>query len=685
MMKDHILRNTFLVGLLADVVFSQQLQGATSYLPYSYLQPACLQALNTGVACPRILDYFAERGSTADEDATSALCVNSCLTSLNAARDTIVQACKADDTVVIDDVAYPATFFADSYLLAYEKACRKDRSYVVQASDTCNSVAASLGVSTYNLLTNNGLNVYCHDFNDTVGSELCVPETCELHTWRYNDTCAGVVSRNVDITIPRFLAWNANFNGLCGNAGGFDGFQVCVGPPGGFSSGSAPSDPVTTGTATAALPAPTNAASGTSRECGLWYTVQAGDTCGQVSVANSIALTDFYFLNPSLDVECTNLLLGSAYCVKAVGDIASYSGYTPSGGASITVPRATFSSVNTAIITATPVGYSFTQSLMPTASGTIEGCTDYSNHNASANRSGDCRYIAFAWQISTSQLIEWNPSLDSDLSICSLQDGRSYCVGQEGVVSDNTPTSCQPVDSSDILDGTISKCNCFASVKGYYSGDYLCGDLSSDYFITVDELTTWNTWLSTDCDSSLYKDLEYGCTRPVCVGVNTSAPVGTATSSPGGSLHPTRTTATVSLGPTASGVIAGCAMYHTVQSVDSCSNIETMYSVSFVQLHAWNPSIGDKCENLWLGYAYCVDGPVASGKPSSAADASAPAPTRSGTASNCKRFHEVVSGDSCAKIGEEYDVSFAQLYDWNPTIGSNCQNLWIGYAICVGS
>ena len=45
--------------------------------------------------------------------------------------------------------------------------------------------------------------------------------------------------------------------------------------------------------------------------------ISTGDTCSIVSIANSISLPDFYSLNPELDKDCTNLLLGYAYCVKA--------------------------------------------------------------------------------------------------------------------------------------------------------------------------------------------------------------------------------------------------------------------------------------------------------------------------------------------------------------------------------
>lgn len=51
---------------------------------------------------------------------------------------------------------------------------------------------------------------------------------------------------------------------------------------------------------------------------------------------------------------------------------------------------------------------------------------------------------------------------------------------------------------------------------------------------------------------------------------------------------------------------------------------------------------------------------------------------------NCNKFYDVQSGDSCAAIQSSYSITFAQLYSWNPAIGSNCQYLDVGDYICVG-
>lgn len=55
------------------------------------------------------------------------LCVTDCYTSLQSARAKIEATCTAEtDVIVYEDVAYPATFIADNYLLTYDVSCMKD-------------------------------------------------------------------------------------------------------------------------------------------------------------------------------------------------------------------------------------------------------------------------------------------------------------------------------------------------------------------------------------------------------------------------------------------------------------------------------------------------------------------------------------------------------------------------------
>jgi hypothetical protein len=173
-----------------------------------------------------------------------------------------------------------------------------------------------------------------------------------------------------------------------------------------------------------------------------------GDTCSLVSVANEISLADFYFLNPEIDANCTNLLLGESYCVAPVGSITTYASY-PITTPLFTVTPATFSSVDTSIPTATSdPGYIYTPTYYPTAPSTKADCATYRNYTDTTNIIFDttdtmitmlnsCKYVALAYQVTTDQLMEWNPSLSTNASTCALQPGYSYCV----LESDNSSKS----------------------------------------------------------------------------------------------------------------------------------------------------------------------------------------------------------------------------------------------------
>jgi LysM repeat protein len=116
---------------------------------------------------------------------------------------------------------------------------------------------------------------------------------------------------------------------------------------------------------------------------------------------------------------------------------------------------------------------------------------------------------------------------------------------------------------------------------------------------------------------------------------------------------------------------------YTIQSGDSCNTIETKYGITFARLNAWNPAIGDDCQSLSPGYSIYVS--VAS----TTTSITAAAPTQTGMTSSCAGLYAIKSGNGCVAIESTYDVTFAQLYAWNPAIGDDCQYLSPGYAICV--
>lgn len=150
--------------------------------------------------------------------------------------------------------------------------------------------------------------------------------------------------------------------------------------------------------------------------------VQASDYCAVISLKFSISLDDFYFLNPQVDNKCTNLWTKTSYCVKAVGNIGTYTEYpTPTASIPFTHPPTLGTFVPS------PVDG---PALKPTAPGTMENCFYYeSDFIDSLNLenipdANSCESWALSAKVTVRNLLEWNPSLSRDS--CELQSEFSY-------------------------------------------------------------------------------------------------------------------------------------------------------------------------------------------------------------------------------------------------------------------
>lgn len=88
-------------------------------------------------------------------------------------------------------------------------------------------------------------------------------------------------------------------------------------------------------------------------------------------------------------------------------------------------------------------------------------------------------------------------------------------------------------------------------------------------------MLAWNPWLTGDCGTELYANLDTSNFRAVCIGVDTSA---------------TTTTSSTPAAPTPTDTVAGCQKFYTVVSGDDCSTIETKFGITLAEFYAWNPS-----------------------------------------------------------------------------------------------
>ncbi|KAL7621054.1 hypothetical protein AAE478_008366 [Parahypoxylon ruwenzoriense] len=396
-------------------------------------------------------------------------------------------------------------------------ACTGGATYSIQDGDSCNSIAEANSVSTESLISLNGLDLAC-DAMPAAGTPICIPATCKIRELAITDTCESITAAE-SITIGQLLAWNPVISSGCANLNSWRGRFLCVSST--LGTVTVPDGDA----ATTAAPLPTNTQGQSNPVCGKWYTVQSDDGCATISLSFGISLTDFYFLNPQIDApNCTNLWLGYAYCVKAVGNIETYPGY------SVTAPSTTFTRPPPPAATTTAVVW---PSLLPRAAGTIDGCVNYEDAwdasvVAAVPDINSCETWASASDVTIAELMAWNPSLSAEN--CVFQSGKSYCIQKDETsttTSDSgssTPAPTPPTETAPSTTststtsgaeppaptqpGAITTCKVWHTVV---SGDG-CWAIAEEAGISLDDFYKWNPGVGSDC-SALW--LGYA----VCVGV----------------------------------------------------------------------------------------------------------------------------------------------------------------------
>ncbi|KZV98835.1 hypothetical protein EXIGLDRAFT_273250 [Exidia glandulosa HHB12029] len=393
--------------------------------------------------------------------------------------------------------------------------------------------------------------------------------------------------------------------------------------------------------------------------------------------------------NPQLDSTCSNIgtQAGKTICISAPGGA-----YVPS----MTIPPVTGSPTAIAI----PTGVIAPGSDRAICGGWYEVVA------------GDtCPQILSIFQITNDTFYELNPLVNEDCS--NLLAGFEYCVSVFGNTTttsafpDTTATGASllsiingdfPIGTGYVIAGpnmtivatTVLATATFPSTTTpsptvapgsvtdgclqYYTvqaGDSCLGiEIVND--ITDEEFRTWNPQVDSSC-GNIQIGLAY-CIFGPFVEFTPTTPPGTP---PPITTTSTSTTQTSTTAPSptniASGTITmGCTEYYTVQSGDSCSKIDTTYSISLTEFLSWNPEVNAQCTNIQLGLAYCVAGPL----PTSS-------PTLPGTLAGCSTYYTIQSGDTCAVMQTKYGVTFDQIRQWNTEIDAKCSNIQPGIGYCV--
>ncbi|KAG5929743.1 hypothetical protein E4U42_004670 [Claviceps africana] len=621
----------FITAAVALTVQGQQFDGYT--FPYDLLglSDGCFATVNRTISsCPAWLPRYAGVEGASVEilpvEQLTILCESSCRNDLQSLRTSILRTCTAaSDVMVPHKVAYPATFLVDRFLYATSLSCLKDAAsgkycdvvvadwankpnftttqtcsqcelgiqqiqlaspfgfsdtlaqafaettescsaanykfatptsyalnatafpslpaactgeavYKIQQDDSCATISGAKGVSTYQLIKENKLNLGCDNL-PAVGQSICLPQgsNCRTYQLDVHETCETLMT-----------SWNATL-----------------------------------------------------------AQVEAGEYCAAISLKFNLALSDFYFLNPQVDSTCSNLWAKTSYCVKPVGNVETYPGYTTTAAATtFTRPQTPTDFVPSPVQTAP---------LLPTAAGTIGECFLYENaFDATSNMkdlsvANACSVWASFAEVTVEQLVEWNPSLSA--TNCVLQAGKSYCIRKWETPPNPTALPhdyCVAANRTRIPASSVepSACSCYTNFRIQDKANFNCSMVPQLFGITVAELTRLNPWIGSDCDTGIWSQLTRDGYEQVCVLASGTQPI----SSPASTTRaaPSTTTGAVPPAPTQPGASKNCKKWHTVVSGDGCWSIANAAGIGLDEFYRMNTGVGSDCSALWLGYAVCV-------------------------------------------------------------------------------
>ncbi|KAG5351398.1 hypothetical protein C0989_006634 [Termitomyces sp. Mn162] len=193
------------------------------------------------------------------------------------------------------------------------------------------------------------------------------------------------------------------------------------------------------------LAPPINAYPNATAACAQYYTVKSGDGCSSIAAEFGLTSSQLSLLNPGLKTDCTNLILGEAYCV---------------------FPTYPISNIDTG--TGIPSNV---------ATGTItDGCSEY----YTVISGNTCVSIEAKFNLTSAQFLTYNPEIAADCS--NLQLGLAYCV--KANVTTGHPTSGPPTN---LASGSLSNCTEYHTVV---SGDS-CPLIETMYSIAAGDFFRW--------------------------------------------------------------------------------------------------------------------------------------------------------------------------------------------------
>ncbi|KAF5023087.1 hypothetical protein F66182_4844 [Fusarium sp. NRRL 66182] len=461
-------------------------------------------------------------------------------------------------------------------------------------------------------------------------------------------SCDELLEENL-ITIKQFQRWNPSITGNCN--GMAIGKAYCV--EAAFEPDQEPEpepepEPKPTNKPEPSPTKPSNGIEtpadiqlGMVSNCDKFYLVEQGDSCASIASEHGITLAQFTTWNSKVGTNCGGLWADAYACVSIIGQEPK--------------PTSTTAKV-------TPTNGIETPS--PLQKGVANSCNKF--HMVKTTTT--CNSIESYYNLPLSDFYKWNPAVGDDCR--SLLAGYWVCVS---VIGWKPPSPTQPDKGngtptpSPVQVGVAKNCNKFYQVKTTTT----CSSIESYFNVPLSDFYKWNPAVGTDCRSLL-------AGYHVCISVDGWKPPTPTKPDEGNGI------ATPS--PIQSGMTKSCNKFYEVKTTTTCSSIRDYFTVNLADFYKWNPAVGSNCGALWPGYNVCIG--VIGQKPTPTQPPTkdpTPSPIQPGTVKNCKKFHLVKDTTTCASIQDYYKITMANLYKWNPAIGSKCTSLWAKYYVCVSA
>lgn len=281
--------------------------------------------------------------------------------------DRVYSVCGKPTDFPVSTDPLPPTYIIESPLAF----CLSDIYYITQESDTCDSIALAYNVSSASLFIGNEDLHDCSTIKE--GITLCIPLSCsELYTVRSGDTCESI-ERGLNLAKNNLIIWNSWIDADCRNLQAgllWYGNIICLSPQGGKSQTQPPDytikSPFTDEYSYGVHLPPNNSviATGTTKYCGRWSTIETEDSCTRLCLVNKISYRLFLQINPSLSETNCALIVGLTYCTSPI-----YNWDTADE-----LDEESTSTVTSATVTSTPTCVTASGLLVsPTPSGAICG------------------------------------------------------------------------------------------------------------------------------------------------------------------------------------------------------------------------------------------------------------------------------------------------------------------------